>query len=493
MLRRIAVFFLLIASAAAAEESNGTALTIYNQNFAVVRSSLFLDVKPGLNNVRFAGATAFLEPDSVVLRDPRGERRLTILEQSYRNDPISQEYLLELNVGQTIEFERWHEGKLQRFAGRVVRSGYASPPVMWNGQYLPQVASASQPIIEVDGRLHFGLPGTPVFSSLGSDTILKPRLDWLLHADAAARFPAEVSYITGGMRWKADYNIVAPEKGDLVDIVGWVTIDNRSGKQFEDARIKLLAGDVHKIQRMDARAAYKMAAAMEARDAVAPQVTTKAFDEYHLYYLPRPLTLRDRETKQVEFVRASGVRAERLYVYDGAQLFQYAGWNMESIRNNPEYGTQSNKKVWVMREFVNSKKNNLGMALPAGNLRFYRRDDDGQMEFTGENLLAHTPEDETVRVYTGDSFDLVGERKRTDFKVDHNADWADESFEIRLRNHKAEPVEIRVVEHLYRWTNWKLTAASHKWKKLDAQTIEYRVTVPAKGERVVTYTVHYSW
>jgi hypothetical protein len=332
-----------------------------------------------------------------------------------------------------------------------------------------------------------------VFTSLGNDTILKPRLDWLLHSASDARFQAELSYVSSGMRWKADYNIVAPEKGDLVDIVGWVTIDNRSGTTFDNARIKLLAGDVNKIQRMDARALYKVAAEVASRDAAAPQVTSKAFDEYHLYYLPRALTLRDREMKQVEFVGAAQVRAPRIYVYDGAQLFNYGGWDMDSIRNNPEYGTQSNKKVWVMREFENSKKNNLGMPLPAGNLRFYRRDDDGQIEFTGENLLAHTPEDETVRVYTGDSFDLVGERKRTDFKVDHNADWADESFEIRLRNHKAEPVEIRVVEHLYRWTNWKVTATSHKFSKKDAQTIEYRITVPPKGERVVTYTVHYSW
>jgi hypothetical protein len=484
---------LLLVAVAAAEETGDTALTIYNANFAVVKHSFWLDVKPGNNDVRFSGATAFLEPDSVVLRDPLGQRKLTILEQGYRNDPISQEFLLEMNLGKVVEFERWNNGKLERIKGRVIRSGYNAPPSIWNGQYSSPIASGGVPIIEVDGRLHFGLPGTPVFSSLGNDTILKPRLDWLLHADSAAKFQAELSYVSSGMRWKADYNIVAPEKGDLVDIVGWVTIDNRSGTTFENARIKLLAGDVHKIQRMDARAAYKVAAEMAARDAAAPQVTSKAFDEYHLYYLPRALTLRDREMKQVEFVGAAQVRAPRIYIYDGAQLFQYGGWRMEDIRNNPEYGTQSNKKVWVMREFENSKKNNLGMPLPAGNLRFYRRDDDGQIEFTGENLLAHTPEDETVRVYTGDSFDLVGERKRTDFKVDHNADWADESFEIRLRNHKAEPVEIRVVEHLYRWTNWRVSATSHKFHKKDAQTIEYRITVPAKGERVVTYTVHYSW
>jgi hypothetical protein len=189
------------------------------------------------------------------------------------------------------------------------------------------------------------------------------------------------------------------------------------------------------------------------------------------------------------------VKSQRLYVYDGAWINpnQYGGWSMENIRTNREYGTQSNPKVWVMQEFQNSEANHMGMPLPKGRLRFYRRDDDGRLEFTGENVIDHTPRDETIRVYTGDSFDLRGERTRTDFKVDEAHDWLDESFEIKLRNHKKEPVEFRVIEHLYRWTNWSITASSYKFTKKDSQTAEFRVTVPPDGERIVTYTVHYSW
>ncbi len=202
--------------------------------------------------------------------------------------------------------------------------------------------------------------------------------------------------------------------------------------------------------------------------------------------------MRDRETKQVQFVAASGVKSQRLYVYNGAAIPDY-GYGAEQIRNDASYGTQSNPKVWVMQEFKNSKENNLGMPLPKGRLRFYRRDDDGQLEFTGENTIDHTPSDETIRVYTGNAFDIVGERRRTDYKLDSDHDWMDESFEIKLRNHKKEAVEVRVVEKLYRWSNWKITQQSNDYNKIDAQTIEFRVQIPPDGERVVTYGVHYWW
>src|SRR5581483_11584279 len=303
---------------------------------------------------------------------------------------------------------------------------------------------------------------------------------------------AELSYVTGGLTWHADYNIVAPPKGDTIDLVGWITMSNDSGKQFDNAHIKLMAGDVNKIQPEEQNYRHAYDALEMAKTAAAPVVVEKAFDEFHLYTLEHPTTLRDRETKQVQFVAATSVKSQRLYVYNGAAIPNY-GWGPEQIRNDASYGTQSNPKVWVMQEFKNSKENNLGMPLPKGRLRFYRRDDDGQLEFTGENTIDHTPSDETVRVYTGNSFDIVGERRRTDYKLDSGHDWMDEAFEIKLRNHKKEAGEVRVVEKLYRWSNWKITQQSLDYNKLDAQTIEFRVQIPPDGERVVTYTAHYWW
>src|SRR5882757_9277339 len=326
--------------------------------------------------------------------------------------------------------------------------------------YQAQMAVASeQPIIEVNGQLRFSLPGTPVFPSLTDDSILKPRLESLLATDKAGRFPAELSYVTSGMSWQADYNIVAPEKGDLVDIVGWVTMDNQTGKTFENARIKLMAGDVNKIQPgMAGPMAGRMVAVNGMADIVGPTVTEKTFDEYHLYTLERTTTLRDRETKQVEFIRAAGVGTKQIYIYDGVKIDpnRYNGWNWDNIRNDHSYGTESNPKIWVMREFRNSDSNHLGMPLPKGRVRFYRRNDDGQIEFTGENVIDHTPRDETVRIYTGSAFDLTGERRRTNYLLETKQNSATETFEIKVRNHKKEAVKIRVVEHLYRSLTWDI-------------------------------------
>jgi len=208
--------------------------------------------------------------------------------------------------------------------------------------------------------------------------------------------------------------------------------------------------------------------------------------------LARPTTLRDNETKQVEFVRAGAIHAQRLYIYDGAKIPQY-GYSPEQVRQDQNYGTQSNPKVWVMEEFKNSEENHLGIALPKGKLRFYRRDTDGHLEFVGENQIDHTPKDETIRLYTGNAFDVVGERKRTNYRVESGQRWMEESFEIRVRNHKKEAVNVRVVEHMYRWTNWKLDSEPEGAHKIDAQTMEFPVTIAPDGEQVVSYTVHYSW
>jgi hypothetical protein len=457
------------------------ALTIYNQDFAVVRDTVPLDLKSGVNNVRYADATARVEPDSVILRDPAGKHALQIWEQNYRNDPVTQELLLSLFEGKTIDFQniRMKDNTQARelIPGKVIRSGY-----------IPG-GSSEQPIIEVNGKLQFTLPGIPLFPDLGDDTVLKPTLNWLLQSDKPGKFDAEVGYITGGFTWEADYNLVSPEKGDQVDLIGWVTMNNQSGKTFRDAKIKLMAGDVNKIQQQRyPMAPGRMMKTMNRMEGD-PAVTEKAFDEFHLYSLARPTTLRDRETKQVEFVRATGVKAETIYLYDGAFDYRFYG----GLNRMQEFGREGNKKVRVMREFVNAETNHLGMALPKGKLRFYRRDADGQMEFVGEDMIDHTPRNETVRVTTGNAFDLVGERKQTNFRIDTGDKWIDESFEIKLRNRKKETVEFRVVEHLYRWNNWEITAKSDEFKKTDAQTIEFRVPVKPDEERTITYTAHYSW
>jgi hypothetical protein len=494
---------LLLALLPLAAFAADPALTIYNQNFAVVRETIPLELTEGVNAVKFTDITVHLEPDSVILRDPSGKTQLQILEQNFRNDPVTQQMMLSLFEGREIDFLVKESQKPDRIVkGRVIRSGYTphSPSAMRRyGQayFQSQMAMAddtSQSIIEVEGQLQFELPGMPVFPALTHEAILKPELSWQLQSSKAGKLNAELCYVSGGMSWEADYNLVAPEDGAKLDLIGWVTMDNQSGKSFENARIKLMAGDVSKIQRQD-QDEMALESTVAASRAGAPPVTEKSFDEYHLYTLQRPTTLRDRETKQVEFIRASGISSERLYVYDGAliQWNRWRGYDPDSLRQNESFGIECNPKVWVMREFKNSKDNGLGIPLPKGRLRFYQRDEDGQLEFVGENEIDHTPENETVRVYVGNAFDIVGERKRTAFKVDNANHWADESFEITLRNRKKETVEVRVVEHLYRWVNWEIREHSNAFEKLDAQRIEFRLQLKSDEEQKLTYLVHYSW
>ena len=458
---------LLLLAAASFSFAADPALTIYNGGYAVVRETLPIDLKSGVNQVSFAGVTAQVEADSVILRDIKGIAEFQILEQSYRNDPVSQAMLLSLFEGKTLEFVRLETNKPDRVVtGKVVRSGFVP-----GGNFV-------EPIIEVDGKLQFSLPGSPLFPSLGNDNVLKPTLNWKLNSASSGKIDAEVAYLSNGFTWEASYNLVATDKSDLLDVVGWVTMNNQSGMTFTEAKIKLMAGDVNRAQPEYPRVARAMA--MNALTISADKVVTeKSFDEFHLYTLGNPATLRDKETKQVEFVRASGVKAERLYVFDGAD-------------QNRE-GSDSPGKVQVYREFKNSEVNKLGMALPKGKVRFYTQDGDRQLEFVGENRIDHTPKDEVIRVLTGNSFDLVGEHRMTNNTEDGANRLATQSFEIKVRNRKKEPVEIHVVEHAARGGNWTLTAQSQPHEKKDATTLEFRVPLQPDEEKVVTYTIRYTW
>lgn len=473
-MKTIAITTALI-SAASAE----TALTIYNQNLAVVRETVSLELTAGVNSVSFDRATAQVLADSVVLRDPTGNATFSILEQSYRNDPVSQWLLLGYFEGQTIDFRTTYpDGKVEVTPGKIVRSGYVP-----GGQ--PQ-----EPIIEVDGKLRFELPGEPLFPTLGDGSILRPTLGWQIQSQADAKFDAQLSYLSNGFSWEADYNLVAPEKGNTVTLTGWVTVENSSGTNFDDAKIKLVAGDVNIIETPNIRRQQMaLSSRMEMADNVG--VKEKAFDDFHLYTLPRPLTIRDKETKQVEFLRAPEIEATKKYVYDPASMIRFGGG---SPQTQPMQGMTFPKDVAIYWEFKNEETNGLGVPLPAGRMRFYRSDDaDGNLEFVGENNIDHTPRNEKVSVYTGNAFDLVGEREVSNFERNERADWMKETVEITVKNRSKEPKEIIVREHLWRWLNWKIENASMAHEKKDAQTVEFIVQLAPDEEKTITYTANYSW
>jgi hypothetical protein len=476
------------------------ALTIYNQNFAVVRDTVALELKQGANKVQYTGVTAYLEPNSVSLRDPSGKLAISVLEQSYRGEPVSATALLAEYEGKTIDFLVRSGDRTEIVQGKILRAGQISPT--WSQPtpyYYGRPPVPDQPLVEVGGKLRFELPGTPLFPTLSGDSVLKPVLDWTVHSPAAAKLDAELAYVTAGMNWEATYNIVQ-STSDRLEVIGWVSMDNRSGRTFSNARIKLMAGDVNKVVRPELLRAGMGGGVIGGviggmPGAGLPGVAEKTFDEYHLYTLPNTVTLFDKQSKQVEFLRAQNVKADVIYVYDGMKLDTERLRQMppDAIRMDPSFGTQSTEKVWVMREFENSKANGLGMPLPKGKVRFYRRDTDAQMEFTGEDTINHKPAGERVRVFTGAAFDLVGEHKRTTHRIDHQRSTIDESFEIKVRNRKKDPVEVRIVEHLHRVNTWEIPVTSVPFTKRDSSTIEFQVSLQPGEEKTVTYAVRYTW
>lgn len=472
---RTAVTALLLGGSLAAQAS--PSLTIYNGGYAVVRDRIELPLNKGNNRVQYQDITQQLEPDSVVLRSGNSKVRIRILEQNYLANTANEALLLHHFEGQTIDFEVFRDNKPVVIPGRIVRSGY-------------NAGDGSVPIIELEGKTRFGLPGTPLFPALKDDTLLRPTLQWQIEASHGGKTPLDLAYITGGLNWKADYNIVANDKNDKIQINGWVTFTNQAGKDFTNATVKLMAGDVNKLK--DAAPPYQLRAVAMMAEA-APAVTEKDFDEFHLYTLQNRLDLHDGETKQVEFISASDVSASKIFVYDGAASYPGQPFYGRDYRNDPHYGIQSNSKVWVMREFRNSASNQLGIPLPKGRVRFYQQDSDQQLEFIGENNIDHTPKEETVRLYTGNAFDVVGTRERTHFESNTQNNRIKESFRITVKNRKKEAITVRVVEHLNRWQQWTLTQSSQDSVKKDASTIEFNVPLKPNEEKSVTYTVDYFW
>ena len=466
---------------AAQQPEAATQLTIYNDNFAVARTTVPLDLHAGANEVLTTNVTSQLEPDSVILRDASGKHPVRVAEQNYDAGVVTQSWMLEKYEGKTIDFQvtGQHPGETTIVQGKIVRAG-------------------NDPLIEAAGHLQFQLPGLPIFPATTDGLLLKPTLRWQIDAEKSAKFDAELDYITNGMSWQATYNVVVPEQTtapgqELADVTGWVTIQNNTGTDFPKATIQLMAGDVAKIRNGQFDRLNQFAgpgAGLTMAEQLA--VTQKAFDDFHLYDLHRTVALRNGESKQVQFLEAANVAVQRTYQFDGSNgqpVNFYSGYHDV----NRAFGNTANTKVAIREEITNSEANHLGMPLPAGRLRLYRQEKGGQMQFVGESMVQHTPADQTVQVVSGNAFDLTAARRQTDFHVENNAHTMDETFEIKLSNAKDQPVTIHDVEHLNRSQNWEITQKSSDFVKRDSNTIDFPVVVPAKGSAILTYSVHYTW
>lgn len=475
------LFSLLLIVPALSWAEEGPQVTIYNDGFATVKENRVLLLEEGISEIRITDMSGRLEPDSVMLRELEEEPfGVHILEQSYVNDPLTEALLLYQLEGRQVRFEeKRRDGTIKDTIGKVIRSNY----IPGGGR--------QEPIIEADGKIRFELPGRPIFEDIDPEAFLKPSLVWQIESAREGACPVEVAYITGGMSWEATYSLVAPEEGgDEFDFSGWISLQNETGKDFDNAQVKFIAGDVAKIK--EAPVVMRARAAMPT-DELRPMASMpkeRAFDEFHLYTLPRAVQLRNNELKQVEFIRADGVKGSRYYVYNPMVGTRYRGGQ----NTDPDYGQTTSKKVGVRIEIENTEDNGLGIPLPKGRMRLYRTDDeDGRREFTGENRMDHLPKNESLKLDMGNAFDLVGERTRKDFTVDTTGKRMTEVIEIKLSNRKDAPVEIRVIEPLFRAANWRIAQETQPYTKVDSNTIEFRVPVPADSEVKLSYKVFYNW
>ncbi len=452
----------------------------YNRNipgYAVVRQERPVHLDHARGTVRFSDVAALIDPTTVSFTSLT-EPSTRVLEQNYQFDLVSTEKLLDRYLDKQITVEQVLGNKPVSVTGTLLSAS--------GGLVLRDQAGEVQ-IVRNYSNIRFpALPG---------GLITRPTLVWNVVAPRPGDQRVRVSYQTGGMTWWADYNLVYSEASDAnschLDMGAWVSIINQSGASYPDARLKLIAGDVHRAA-PTGRVARDRVYAMAAKQQEAG-FQEKPFFEYHLYTLPRLTSLPDNSTKQIElFPTVHGVRCHKELVYYGrAPGYQGLLPNPATDRN---YGVRSNKKVDIYLSFRNEKKNGLGMPLPSGRVRVSKRDSaDGNLEFIGEDTIDHTPKDENVRINLGSAFDVVGERKQLSFHVDTARRQMDEEIEIKLRNHKEEPVKVIAKENLYRWSNWKIISSTHDYRKVDARTIEFPVNVAEDGETAIRYTVRYSW
>lgn len=427
------------------------AVTVYNENLGLVREVRALKLEAGARELKYADVASGIDPTSVSLRSLSAPQSLSVLEQNYEFDLLTPQSLLNKYVGQMVEIH--------------------TPTAVSQAQLL---STNEGQVYKIGDRIYLDPPGRVVLPKVPENLVARPTLVWGLQNDRAGEHRLDVSYLTRGLSWRANYVLVVDEAAAKSNLNGWVTLTNQSGATFQNAQLTLVAGDVNRVREEfqdRVRAPMLMAKSSEAGN----QFQSQGLFEYHSYKLNRKTTLKDRQTKQLSLMSAGDVPTKRTYVYDSTRM---PVWVQNSTRQS--------QKVDVFLEFKNDQASRMGMPLPKGTVRVYQADKDKQLQFVGEDAIDHTPRDEKVRIKMGQAFDLVGERAQTGYRVMGDR-VVEASYTIKLRNHKDEAVTISALEQM--GGDWEVTQKSRAFQKLDSQRIAFEVRVPARQEEVITYTV----
>lgn len=446
--------------------------------YAVVRQEKSFDLGRGRTIIRVTDVPSLIDPTTVSFESLTDNANTRVVEQSFEFDLTSTRKLLEKYLDRDVTIEQIRGNTVESVTGTLLSAR--------DGIVVRTAEGGIRTLNNYAGVRLASLPG---------GLISKPTLVWDIAADRAGTHKARYSYQTQGITWWTDYNLTLNEDNNQckLDVGAWVTIVNQTGATFDDAKLKLVAGDVQRAQPRAAANDMAMAGAQRMSKSEVGGFQEKSFFEYHLYTLGRPTTLANNSTKQIElFPTARGVNCEKTLVYYGQ-----AGWfggYYGSPMTDRNFGNQSNKKIDVYLRFKNREDNKLGIPLPAGKIRVAKLDSaDQSLEFIGEDLIDHTPRNETIQIKLGSAFDVVGERRQVDYRTDTNAKWIEEDIEVKIRNQKDGTANVIVKENLYRWSNWTIKTKSTEYEKVDSRTIQFPLRINKGAEAIVRYTVRYTW
>ena len=440
-------------------EQTQVSLTIYNSNLGLVKDVREIELAEGVTRLHFMDVAARIMPTTVLIRSQTDAETFQVLEQNYEYDLLSPETLLEKYVGKEVRL--------------LDKNYFTGKDELVNATLL---ATNDSPIYRVGDEISIGLPGRVILPQLPATLIAQPTLVWLLQAQAASTHTIEASYLTNDLTWQADYVVALNSDDSLADLSGWVSIENQSGATYRNATLKLVAGDVNRVEPEVLRERLMAATAM-ARASSERQFQEESFFEYHLYTLDRPTTVQNNQTKQMALLSAAGIPITKRLVLRGQPHYVRATFDTPPPQ----------QKVSVYLELENAEKNRLGIPLPKGTIRVYKANSQGSLQFVGEDSIDHTPKDETVSIKTGEAFDVVGERRQTSFtRLSRRS--SEVSWQIVVRNHKDEDVRVRVEEPMY--GDWEVVASTpEQYEKPDAHTLRFEVTVPKNGEVKIGYRV----
>ncbi|HEV8383864.1 MAG TPA: DUF4139 domain-containing protein [Candidatus Acidoferrales bacterium] len=442
------------------------AVTVYNSNIALVRDVRQVALPAGVFDLRFMDIAASVNPATVHFRSLTEPTHLGVLEQNYEYDLLDPQRLLQKYVGREVTLVR-----LIQESGTTRKEEVKATLLAYN----------NGPVWKIGNEIVTGVYTDHIrFPELPDNLFSRPTLVWTLENSGARRHRIEASYLAGNMAWNSDYVLTVGRDSSAADLDGWVTLTNNSGTAYRNAKLQLVAGDLHRI--MNQYGVGAMKAAEMARDAAAaPQFSQEAFSEYHLYSLGRRTSIADKETKQISLLSGTGVPVEKLFVVEGQQFYYH---------NYQHPGSPLKDVVQVYYKFKNDEKSGLGMPMPAGTVRVYQADSKGGVQFVGEDRISHTPKDEMLSLHIGNAFDVVCERKQTDWKKLSDRLYEME-FEITLRNHKDSPITVQVNEPI--GGDWQMVDSTHKWTKTSAFAAQFLVPVVKDGASVLRYRVRVRW